>query len=143
MPPGLADAAVTREEVAWSCYSALQSLAASDDVSQEDLCRELVVLVRHITADNGATAAPAVNERTVAEFLRSVDEGLPREFNEFIALYNRLIEWAYSPAKGRSSSAGEDGGGGSAVGKDRARVAWIIAWPPASLGRRRIPERTV
>ena len=92
--PGMsaAEAAEAREELAWSSYTALSALAF---VSHEDLVRELVVIAGHtVSGTSGDADAPIVSESMVNEFLQLQGAGIPEDFDQFVELHNRLIDWA-------------------------------------------------
>ena len=87
-----AEAAEAREELAWSSYTALSALAF---VSHEDLVRELVVIAGHtVSGTSGDADAPIVSESMVNEFLQLQGAGIPEDFDQFVELHNRLIDWA-------------------------------------------------
>ena len=102
----LVQAAVSREEVAWSSFAALQSLTF---IAREDLQRELIAVAKHALDSPNSTedAPPTVTEKLVAEFLNMQVRGIPERFNEFVALYNHLIDWTHTQADSveRKSSA--------------------------------------
>ena len=92
----LVDAALCRDEVAWSSYTALNALAF---IVRDDLIREMVTITRHTLTETSSNAgAPMVSESLVAEFLKLQGVGIPEGYNEFVVLHNRLIDWVIERA---------------------------------------------
>lgn len=98
-----AEAALDRDDLAWSCYTALSAL---DFISREDIVRELVVITRHTLIGTSSSAdVPMVSESLVNEFLQLQGVGVPEGYDEFVELHNRLIDWAIGQARHRTSAA--------------------------------------
>ena len=97
-PASLTQAAVSRDEKAWSAFTVLQAQAF---IAPTDLARELVQVMQHTLDDRSSTgdAPPMVKETEVVEFLRQQSNITPETFVDFVTLYNRLVDWAHRNAE--------------------------------------------